>query len=115
MKKLKLMIVCLLTGVLFGCGTPTPSLFYWGDYQKAVYQNWEESSSVDEQIQMLQKTIQMASNKSERVAPGVHAHLGMLYLKSGQRDKGIESLGREKALYPESTQYMNFLIGQVKK
>lgn len=115
MNKARVVVISMLMLLVSACGTPSKNLFYWGDYQNIVYQGWEETSTIDEQTQKLQETVQMASNKSERVAPGIHAHLGMLYLKSGQRDKAIESLKQEKLLYPESSKYMDYLIGQVKK
>ncbi len=95
--------------------TAPKTLFHWGNYQDVVYDGLEEKTSPDEQLQALQKITQLAPHGSIKVAPGVYAQLGMLYLKTGQRDQGIQALQQEKALYPESAHYMDYLIKQVKK
>lgn len=47
--------------------------------------------------------------------PGFRAHLGMLYLKMGDGDKGVEQLQSEKVAFPESTPFMDFLMRNVGK
>ncbi len=114
----KYLLACSLASLLLltACATNQQStLFSWGDYQSVVYDGLEGQSSIDEQIQKLEKSIQIAHEHNRTVAPGLYAHLGMLYIKSGQRDKGISLLSKEKTIYPESTQYMNYLISQVSK
>ena len=51
-----------------------------------------------------------ASEDGKMVAPGIHAHLGMLYFEAGNASDGIKHFEIEKQLYPESTQYIDFLM-----
>ncbi len=115
-KSVKLGLVLVMAGAFSACSTSTePPVFYWGDYQKVVYQGFTEENDVQEQIDTLSKSIQMANNKTWRVAPGLYAQLGMLQLKAGNRDAALQAFANESTLYPESEQYMNYLIKQVKK
>ena len=49
-------------------------------------------------------------NQGKAIAPGIHAHLAMLYFESGNGSEGIQHFELEKQLYPESTHYIDFLI-----
>jgi len=44
------------------------------------------------------------------VAPGIHAHLGLLYFNAGSSAEGEQQFAQEKALFPESAQYLDFLL-----
>lgn len=72
-------------------------------------------SSAEEQIIELEKGIQQAAAKGAQVPPGYHAHLGLLYLNTGRTDQALAAWNQEKALFPESTKYIDFLIGNMKK
>jgi hypothetical protein len=107
-------LVVLALTCLAGCQTTQP-LYNFGTYQSNLYQQFKnEDASVTEQIAALEKTIQQSAAKNLKVGPGIHAHLGYLYLESGQKDQGIASLQQEKALYPESAHFMDFLLNNAK-
>ncbi|KKB00698.1 DUF4810 domain-containing protein, partial [Avibacterium paragallinarum] len=44
------------------------------------------------------------------VAPGAHAHMGLLLVQSGQLDAARQQFLEEKKLFPESSSYINFLM-----
>ena len=48
------------------------------------------------------------------VPPGYHAHLGLLYLSMGKDDQMVQEFRTEKALFPESASYMDFLLKNAK-
>jgi hypothetical protein len=104
----------LLIGLFFlaltGC-TSTEPLYYYGQYNSAVYQYFKaEDATLAEQIAILQSAIEHAAANNKPIAPGIHAHLGMLYYESGNSDLGRQHLEQEKVLFPESSQYINFLL-----
>lgn len=111
----KLMLVAALSvAALSGCQSTKP-LYHYGSYQTNVYEHFKnEDSSVTEQIETLEKTISESSRNKLQVGPGLYAHLGFLYLQSGQRDTGLSYLQKEKQLYPESTQFIDFLLKNAK-
>ena len=96
-----------------GCSTtkePKP-LYQWGGYQARLYQYFtKEDYNSDEQIALLEKTIASAESDQLAIAPGAHAHLGLLYTEAGRVEEGKAQFEKEKTLFPESTQFMNFLI-----
>lgn len=100
------------TAVLFlaACKTTEPT-YYYGAYPEAVYSYFKaDSTSISQQIIILEQIIEQARGKGKPVAPGVHAHLGMLYFESGDAEQGATHFEQEKALFPESTTYLDFLM-----
>lgn len=103
-------IALLLPLLMVGCKTTEP-LYYYGSYNTAVYSYLQgEGTTLEEQITVLEETIQNASANSKPVAPGIHAHLGMLYFESGDTNQGKLHFVQEKQLFPESAQYIDFLL-----
>jgi len=113
MKKLAaLAFVCI---ALTGCNSAKEPIYYYGEYNTAVYAYLKaDEVTVEEQISMLEQTIEDAANKSKAVAPGLHAHLGMLYFETGNPDLGATHFETEKLLFPESVQYIDFLLKSAK-
>ena len=108
---LKLLAVLAITLLAQGCATKA-NLYYWGDYQDIVYDiylNPGEADSVT-QIYKLNQTIEQAENKGMKVPPGVFAHLGMVHAQSGNPGLAKASLLQEKALYPESSVFIDGLL-----
>jgi hypothetical protein len=93
------------------CSSGPKPLYNWKGYQPAVYEYYQtDSSSTDEQIHELETNIQESKGKSELVPPGLHAHLGLLYAKSGKDSAAKEQFSIEKQLFPESASFMDFLL-----
>ena len=106
----------LILFTLSGCsGQPKP-LYTYGDYSESYYNSKKNVS--EESILKLQKSIEYAienadKSRSKRVAPGMYANLGYLYLLSGESAKAIESFNKEKMIYPESSRFMDRMIRKV--
>ncbi len=110
----KFLAVVVTVAALSGCQTTKP-LYHYGAYQDIVYTHFKnEDSSVIQEIDVLEKTIAKSAAKNLQVGPGLNAHLGYLYIESGQMDKGVAYLRQEKALYPESAQFIDFLLKNAK-
>ncbi len=106
----KLFCIIILALFVSACKTTEP-LYYHGAYNKAVYAYFKaEDTTMEEQINILQQTIQAAANAGKPVAPGVHAHLGLLYFDTGNADLGKQHFEQEKVLFPESAKYLDFLL-----
>ena len=102
-------LVTVTALMLAGCQTPQKSLYYWGDYQPAVYSHFK-GEAAEAQQQRLELTAQQAQARGESVPPGFNAHLGLLYLNTGQLDRARGAFEAEAALFPESRPYMSFLL-----
>lgn len=110
-KKPKLLLITALSvAILSGCQNIKP-LYHYGSYQTNVYEHFKnEDSSVTQEIEQLEKTLHDSQRQNLQVGPGIYAHLGYLYLQSGQRDTGLSYLEKEKQLFPESAHYIDFLL-----
>ncbi|KVH63273.1 DUF4810 domain-containing protein [Burkholderia cepacia] len=97
--------------LLAGCAAPTtPPLYQWNGYQPQVYEYFKGQSSPQQQIDALEKALQEIRAKGNKPPPGFHAHLGMLYASVGNGHQATQSFEAEKALFPESASYMDFLM-----
>lgn len=113
MKIISVIAVGLGMLLLAGCASKTPETIYsWGDYQDTLYDYYTHDTSPQEQIAKLQKVIEMAKATNKPVPPGVHAQLGMLYDSTGNSGLSISEFNAEKAQYPESTAYIDFLTAK---
>jgi hypothetical protein len=96
---------------LTGCANQnaTPPLYQWTGYQPEVYDYFKNVKSPQEQIDGMEKALQQIAAKGNHPPPGFYAHLGMLYASVGQDDKAMQEFDKEKAAFPESTAFMDFL------
>ncbi|MEE1865499.1 MULTISPECIES: DUF4810 domain-containing protein [Pseudomonas] len=105
----RMVVGVLLGGVLLtGCTSHKP-LYQWESYQPQVYQYFKGESK-EAQAEALERDLQKIRAKSGAVPPGYHAQLGLLYSSLGKDDQMIQQFQTEKALFPESTAYMDFLM-----
>jgi hypothetical protein len=98
--------------MLAGCASKP--LYYWGDYQDQMYEHFKgDNSSAEEQLRHLEAQEQAARAAGAALPPGFHAHVAVIYLRLGRTDAARAQLQAEKASFPESAQYMDFLIGKL--
>lgn len=100
--------------LLVGCASAPQTLYQWDGYQSSVYQHFQTDNNLDAQVAVLEKSLEKAKASDRRVAPGVHAHLGLLYANSGREQQALEQFAIEKSLFPESAIFMDFLLKQNK-
>ncbi|ENO87416.1 DUF4810 domain-containing protein [Thauera linaloolentis] len=101
--------------LLAGCASGPQPLYYWGEYQPALYGHFTKEQGAQEQIAALEAGLEKARAKSLAVPPGYHAHLGILYAGSEQPDQMLRHFEAEKTLYPESAAYMDFLMRKARQ
>jgi hypothetical protein len=104
----KLLLISILLG-LGACTSQPTSLYHWGDYEDQVYAYLQKTSSPEQQLAALEKTLQTTSNPVQ-IPPGFHAHLGLLYGELGRYADMQRALETEKTLFPESAPFMDFLL-----
>jgi hypothetical protein len=103
--------VMLVGTLLTGCAaTQSPSLYQWGAYQPQVYEYFKGQTGPAAQIDALEQSLQQIRAKGSMPPPGFHAQLGMLYASVGKTGQAMQEFEAEKALFPESSAYMDFLM-----
>ncbi|MBD2803547.1 DUF4810 domain-containing protein [Xenorhabdus sp. 42] len=101
--------------LLVGCAQAPKTMYVWEDYQPALYQYYQQDkTSPQEQLQALRNVIEKAKAKDKPVPPGLHAQMGLLYSKIGNLEYAFQQFEIEKKLFPESAQYMDFLLSKNK-
>ena len=105
-----------LAMLLTGCVTAPQPLYSWNSYQKQVYSYLKsDSPAQEEQILEMEKGMHQAASKGTQLPPGYQAHLGLLYLNAGRTDQALAAWAQEKKQFPESTQYIDYLVSNMKK
>lgn len=99
--------------LLAGCNAPKP-LYQWESYQPQVY-GYLKGDSKEEQVTALERDLEKIKAKNGAVPPGYHAQLGLLYSSLGKDDQMVQQFRTEKALFPESAAYMDFLLSNATK
>lgn len=102
--------------LLVGCDEGPKPLYHYEDYSARYYDFKKNPSpqSAEELMKTLQRIIERApQSASMRVPPGIHAHLGYMYLQQGALSSARAQFVQEKAVYPEATQFMDRLIAQI--
>jgi len=100
--------------VLGGCAQPPKTLYMWENYPRQQYETLvREGMNTQEQILALQAHIEKARAAGAAVPPGLRAHLGMLQLAEGKPDQARALWQQEKAAFPESTAYIDQLLGRL--
>ena len=103
-------LTLLATAFLTGCAARQQPLYYWGDYQPQVYGHFKAEKGPDEQILALEKVREQAKAQARPLPPGFQAHLAMLYGQTGRSERLVENLEAEKAQFPESSTFVDFLL-----
>ncbi len=102
--------------LLVGCDEGPKPLYHYEDYSARYYDFKKNPSpeSAAKLTQTLEKIIERApQSASRRVPPGIHAHLGYMYLQQGALSAARVQFEHEKAAYPEATRFMDRLIAQI--
>jgi len=102
--------------LLAACAAPTKPLYDWGAYQPYVYKHLKgEDANLVEQIEKLEAQLVETAKAQNSPPPGLHGHLALLYAKAGQPASSRKHLEAERALFPESAAYIDFLLRNADK
>lgn len=118
MRRIPLLIAASSFALLVGCASaPRPQpLYAWYGYETQLDQWFRQTStSPDVQLQSMQKDLQRMQSAGQRVPPGFRAHIGLLQGQMGDLVSMRSMLEAEKAAFPESAAYMDFLLRNFKK
>lgn len=103
----------LLAGacLVAACAPVSPPLYYWGNYQPALYEHHKLGvTNYSAQIGALEAIVARAEAQGQSVPPGLHAHLGMLYFNTGRELDARAQFAMEKQLFPESKHFVDYVM-----
>lgn len=100
--------------LLGGCAG-NKNIYYWENYQSNIYQYYQkEKTSPEEQIASLKESVEKSRAQDKSVPPGLHAQMGLLYVNTGNGVEALREFETEKELFPESAQFMDYLLSKNK-
>lgn len=99
---------------LTGCATPPAQMYHWSGYQQSVY-DYMKGDVADPSTQLQRMTAQadVARAAKRPLPPGFRAHVAMLDIQLGNYGDAKQQFEAEKLAFPESAQYMDFLLKQM--
>ncbi|MBB6520363.1 DUF4810 domain-containing protein [Pseudoteredinibacter isoporae] len=111
-----LVSLLFVSSLLLGaCASQPKASFYWGSYQKGLYDSYKNpgADNVGEQIEAIQASIEHAKSKDLKLAPGLYAHLAYLHLQQGNPDLARQYFKVEAQEFPEAKVFMDRLISNL--
>lgn len=111
---IKTIFVVFFSIVLTGCATNS-NLYQWGGYDAMLYQSYKNPEKSVEFRKGLELHIQKMEQSNQKIAPGLYAELGTLYLQEGDNNKAVAMYAKERDAWPESKGLMDSLINNVGK
>ena len=101
---------------LVGCASPPKPLYQWDSFVKQQYSTLlREGANPDEQIRVLEMQVEKSRAANTLLPPGFLAHMGMIYLESGNPVRARELWNAEKMAFPEASPYMDRLLQRLDK
>jgi hypothetical protein len=95
-----------------GCASKAEDLYAWGGYEELVYVSLSrpDEFQLEDGIRALEQDQERAAVSGRGMPPGWYAHLGYLYARSGRLDAARAAFEQEKAQFPESRAFVDWLM-----
>ena len=110
----KLLFPMLAALSLMG-GCASPSLYQWGGYEQALYEGYKDPTKMEALRIKLEGHLAAMEKSQQKVAPGLYAELGTLYLQAGSSEKASIYYAKERDAWPESRILMSAMIKNLER
>lgn len=110
---LQKILIAVCTLAVVACAPP--KMYNWGDYEQGLYKTYKDPTEAAALRTSLQDHVMQAEASKQKVAPGLYAELGTLYLESGDPEKAKFYYAKERDAWPESATLMTALINNVNR
>lgn len=117
MSPMRLTLLAAALATLSACAPVAGPLYHWGPYEDLLYAMYAAPGKADPgvQVERLSRDIAEAQSKGQRVAPGVHLHLGYMYWLEGNAASARQAMEAEKRLFPESAVLVDRMLAKMGK
>lgn len=110
---MKILWALVFVPALAGC--VTQQTYQWGSYEHDLYASYKDTTKTEKLKLNLVAHISSMEKSNQKVAPGLYAELGTLYLQSGDSVNAIGMYSKEADAWPESKGLMAALISNIKR
>lgn len=112
---MKPLTIALLTAALGLAGCATPGAYDWGQYDELLYRSYKDVTCTEAMRVGLEQHVTALESRDQKVAPGLYAELGTLYLQAGDMTRAIALYEKERASWPESEGLMSAMITNLER
>lgn len=105
----------LFLAIALALGGCAQTHYQWGGYDESLYQAYKDPAKMGALKTSLDKHVLALESSKQKVAPGLYAELGTLYLQSGDKRKAVMLYAKERDAWPESRQLMDTMIKNVER
>lgn len=108
---IRTMIRCMavVAGAVTLTACTTNNLYYWGDYEQALFAYTKQPGEIDNYIASLNDII-VEAEKRGQVPPGIYAEYGYALMTAGREDEAMAYFQKERSKWPESGTLMGLMI-----
>jgi len=113
-----LVLTLLCTTMLCACTIPYSthhSIYQWADYDSLLYASFKDPAQSKDMLSALELHISKMEESKQKIAPGLYAELGTLYLQAGNIDKALTMYSNERTAWPESAVLMTTMMNTIKQ
>jgi len=112
---MKKYIIFAMALALSACATKKQDMYQWGSYDGLLYDAYKDPSKVEDLRVKLEAQITASESAKQKVAPGLYAELGTIYLQSGAKEKALAYYKLERNTWPESQILMTSMIENIER
>jgi len=107
----------LIAACIAAMGCASNTMYNWGPYENFLYQRYLKPGKIppEQEITELEAHLEQTYAQEKLPPPGLHAHLGYLYIIDGQNARAVEHFSMEKKLFPESSDFIDNLLKRMKR
>jgi hypothetical protein len=111
---MRFLLIAMAAATLTGCAT-NATLYQWGNYDAMLYQSYKNPEKSRDLQTGLETHIANMESSKQKVAPGLYAELGTLYMQAGDTSRAVSMYTKERDAWPESRGLMDALIVNISK
>lgn len=112
---MKLLLAVLAPSVIALGGCVTSGAYNWGSYDELLYQSYKDVTRTETMRLELEQHLTALEKRDQRVAPGLYAELGTLYLQAGDTSRAVQFYEKERATWPASEGLMTAMIANLER
>jgi len=94
---------------LMGCST-SKDLYKWHDYDSNLFKYYQKPETAEAFRAEMETAVQEVEKSKGKIAPGLCAEIGTLYLQKGDRASAVTWYKKERDIWPDSAAFMGALI-----
>jgi hypothetical protein len=110
----RLIIALPVLMLLASCATDS-GLYRWYGYDQKLFSYYQKPETAEEFRIGMETAVQEVEKGGGRVAPGICAEIGTLYLQKSDKTSAVMWYKKERDMWPESVSLMDALIATLQK